>query len=326
MIHLHLTPDALLKTRFAFSPLVEVAVSYHNLRRDKFSSGALYRWAEKTRETLYGTDFPLLDELMGVWGYVPDFLTPTPTHMEFNLENDFVTLRNTPPQVIQNNLAHLMDLSTPSEVRQQFQIDPQAFKEALIDELRAYWQMAIQPHWHEVVNVIEGDLLFRARQLALSGSGTVLCDLDPMATFDGKALRLDKLHYKKPDSYFVLDQEGLHLIPSLFGAGVMWQVAPEYKPMIIYGARGIGLWQEAQPALDESLELLLGSGRASVLAQLNSPSTTSELAISLHLTAGAVSQHLNLLNRAGLIHSNRSGKRVYYSLSQKGEEFLRLFR
>ncbi len=153
-----------------------------------------------------------------------------------------------------------------------------------------------------------------------------LNDLDPATTFDGKALRLDKKHYKKPDQYFLLDQEGLQLVPSVFGSSVMWQVSPEYKPMIIYGARGIGLWQQAQPELDESLELLLGAGRASVLSVLDSPTTTSELALTLHLTAGAVSQHLSLLNRAGLVRSNRSGKRVYYSLSQKGEDLLRLFR
>jgi len=326
MIHLHLTPDSLLKTRFAFSPLVEVSVSYHNLRRDKFANSAVYGWAEKTRHILAETEFPLLDELMGVWGYVPDFLTPTPTHMEFNLENDFIHLRNASPQLIQDNLSYVIETTGSSELREQFRVDPQSYKEALINEVRTYWQLAIQPHWQSLVNVIEGDLLFRARQIALCGSASVLSDLDAMVTFDGKALRLDKPYYTKPDQYFVLDQEGLQLVPSIFGSSVMWQVAPDYKPMIIYGARGIGTWQQAQPELDESLELLLGAGQASVLSVLDSPTTTSELALNLHLTAGAVSQHLNLLNRAGLVQSSRSGKRVYYSLSQKGEDLLRLFR
>lgn len=328
MIHLHLTPESLLRTRFAFSPLVEVAVSYHNLRREKFSTPPLYHWAERTQQILHGTEFPLLDELMGVWGYVPDFLTPTPTQMEFNFEKDLELLRNTPTDIIQNNLTHLMDLGLgkTTNLAERIRVTPHAYMNELIEELRTYWCMAIQPHWAHVVNIVEGDLLFRARQLALSGSNSVLSDLDEAATFDGKALRLDKKHYKKPDSYFVLDQEGLHLVPSVFGAGVMWQVAPEYNPMIIYGARGIGQWQQTQPDLDESLELLLGPGRASVLAELDSPATTSELALNLHLTAGAVSQHLNVLNRAGLVQSNRSGKRVYYSLSQKGEDLLRLFR
>ena len=149
---------------------------------------------------------------------------------------------------------------------------------------------------------------------------------DQSATFDGKALRLNKAHYKKQDEHYVLDQEGLHLVPSVFGHGLMWQIAPDYQPMVIYSARGVGQWQIDQPDLDESLELLLGAGRASVLAELDQPATTSELALQLHLTAGAVSQHLNLLQRAGLVQANRSGKRVYYSLSQKGSELLRLFR
>jgi DNA-binding transcriptional ArsR family regulator len=326
MIHLHLTPESLLRTRFAFSPLVEAAVSYHNLKREKFASPPLYHWAEKTRAILSGVELPLLDELMGVWGYVPDFLTPTPTQMEFNFERDLEQLRHTPVHLIQRDLTSLMETGTASNIREQIRIDPQAYKEALMDELRTYWRMAIQPHWANLVNIIEGDLLFRARQMALCGSSSVLSDLDAAATFDGKALRLDKKHYKKPDSYYVIDQEGLHLVPSVFGAGVMWQAAPEYNPMIIYGARGVGLWQQTQPDLDESLELLLGAGRAAVLAELDSPATTSELALNLHLTAGAVSQHLSVLNRAGLVHAHRSGKRVYYSLSQKGADLLRLFR
>lgn len=326
MIHLHLTPESLLRTRFAFSPLVEASVSYHNLHREKFSNPQVKRWAERTRKTMHGTAFPLLDELLTVWGYIPDFLTPTPTQMEFNLERDLETLRTVSTDVIQDNLTYLMQTGKPTPLLEQFRVDPQAYKEGLIDELRLYWRMAIQPEWQHIMNIVEGDFLFRARQMALCGSSKVLSDLDTVATFDGKALRLDKKHYKHPDSYFVLDQEGLHLVPSIFSVSVMWQVAPQYKPMIIYEARGVGQWNQAQPDLDESLELLLGSGRASVLAELEEPTTTSELALNLHLTAGAVSQHLNLLNRAGLVQSNRSGKRVYYSLSQKGEDLLRLFR
>ena len=75
------------------------------------------------------------------------------------------------------------------------------------------------------------------------------------------------------------------------------------------------------------LETLDDAGRASVLAELiNTPATTTELAHHLHLTAGAVSQHLSLLQRAGLVNPQRSGKRVYYQLSPKGSDLLRLFR
>lgn len=335
MIHLHLTPDALARTRFTYSPLIEVMMSYRLLRHVEQAQADLTpmhrRWVEQTQRALDDVDLPVLDALALAPHYVPDFLTPTPDHFETDIECDLQHLLHTSRSLVEKYLVRWGEYCTTndqtSDAWREMAADPAQFLPQLVDEIRTYWQRAIQPHWAGMLGVIEGDILYRARQLALDGNYRLFNDISPKAIFDGMALRLEKGSPGTSDSHFVIDAEGLHLVPTAFGNMLMWQVASDYKPMVIYGARGLGAWQQSQPALDESLELLLGAGRASVLAELvDTPATTSELAVHLHLTAGAVSQHLSLLQRAGLVNPQRSGKRVYYQLSTKGADFLRLFR
>ncbi len=335
MIHLHLTPESLARTRFTYSPLIEIMMSYRLLRDPNPGKQGITpmhrRWLDQTHSELHGVELPLMDALILSPHYIPDFLTPTPDHFETDIECDLHNLLYTPHDLIQKYLgeweAFCLASEAPAPVWLDIATNVSTYLPRLVDELRVYWQRAFAPHWTSLLAVIEGDILFRARQLALDGTEKLLNYISPRAVFDGRALRLDKNSHKNRDAYFVLDAEGLHLVPSAFGNFLMWQVTPDYKPMIIYGARGIGTWQHAQPDLNESLELLLGAGRASVLAELvDTPATTSELALHLHLTASAVSQHLSLLHRAGLVSPQRSGKRVYYQLSAKGADFLRLFR
>jgi DNA-binding MarR family transcriptional regulator len=62
-----------------------------------------------------------------------------------------------------------------------------------------------------------------------------------------------------------------------------------------------------------------------VLQALTVPASTSELAHRLMVTSGAVSQHLDRLKHAGLVEAHRSGRRVYYQLTRRGEELILLF-
>jgi DNA-binding MarR family transcriptional regulator len=55
------------------------------------------------------------------------------------------------------------------------------------------------------------------------------------------------------------------------------------------------------------------------------PATTGEIARQLGLTSGAVSQQLERLKQAGLVEPHRTGKRVYYQLTRRGEELIGLF-
>ena len=95
--------------------------------------------------------------------------------------------------------------------------------------------------------------------------------------------------------------------------------------MLIYSARGLGLWEQHVREVNPALELALGEGRARVLQELSRPANTGEIARRLDISAGAVSQHLNRLNQAGLVEPHRNGKHVFYHLTDRGEQLLFLF-
>jgi len=86
-------------------------------------------------------------------------------------------------------------------------------------------------------------------------------------------------------------------------------------PSLTYGARGVGtLWEtDVREASDEeALGALLGRSRAAVLTAVGLPRSTTELAVELAQSPPAVSGHLSVLRRCGVVTSWRSGRRVLY--------------
>ncbi|MBZ0307976.1 MAG: winged helix-turn-helix domain-containing protein, partial [Anaerolineae bacterium] len=152
-------------------------------------------------------------------------------------------------------------------------------------------------------------------------------DLHPRISYQANRIRFEKpSRSRRPDRDYTLQGSGLQFAPSVFGANdFTWQISPEWPPMIVYTPRGVGQWRQKLPEPDQSLEIALGTGRARVLSALATPLTTGEVARRLDLTAGAVSQHLGRLEQAGLVTPHRSGKRVFYHLTARGEQLLSLF-
>jgi DNA-binding transcriptional ArsR family regulator len=68
----------------------------------------------------------------------------------------------------------------------------------------------------------------------------------------------------------------------------------------------------------EAAEALLGAPRVRLLAALRSPATTTALARRLGVTPSAVSQHLAVLHRGGLVDKRRSGRVVLYQTTALG--------
>jgi len=78
------------------------------------------------------------------------------------------------------------------------------------------------------------------------------------------------------------------------------------------------VWDGGVAAAPDAIEELLGPARARLLGALRSPSTTSALALRFGVTPSAVSQHLAVLHRSGLVDRERSGRRVLYQASELG--------
>ncbi|MBW9215440.1 helix-turn-helix domain-containing protein [Mumia sp. zg.B53] len=97
-------------------------------------------------------------------------------------------------------------------------------------------------------------------------------------------------------------------------------IGEDEPPMILYGARGSGaLWQVEPRRSPAVLGDLLGATRAGLLAALEVPASSTELARRLGVTTPAVNQHLRAMRDAGLLTSARHGRSVLYLRSELGD-------
>jgi DNA-binding transcriptional ArsR family regulator len=108
---------------------------------------------------------------------------------------------------------------------------------------------------------------------------------------------------------------GLVLIPSVF----VWpecfsQTTPPRQPGLVHPARGVAcLWENGPgTAVPNGLVRVFGRSRATLLAALDTPHSTTELAALTGMPAPTVSHHLKALHAAGLASSHRVGRSVLY--------------
>lgn len=326
MVVLQLSPDDLEQIRFAFNPLIELSLSYRVLHKPEFHAFHA-PWVAAAQRTLQGVELPYMNAAILPRRYIVDFLTPTPTTMQFDFEEELERLRQTPDEVVRQNIRHALEYSPATAIHQRYLADPQESLLRLIEELRFYWDKVLACHWSRMSTVLQNEVLYRAQQLALFGVSDMFSDLEPSHLhYEQQKILLTKSHKHHPEAQ-PLNGAGLQLVPGIFSVcDVMWQVEPPYKPMIIYGARGSGLWYRSEAAEpEEALQLIVGESRARVLQSLIEPGHTTDLAERLDVTAGAISQQLSRLAQAGLVESHRSGSRVYYRLSRRGEKLIELF-
>jgi DNA-binding transcriptional ArsR family regulator len=113
----------------------------------------------------------------------------------------------------------------------------------------------------------------------------------------------------------------MRLVPSVFAWPYIVFDAGTVNPnSLVYPARGVGdLWNGINPPRhDNPLAELLGRTRAAILSALAAPCSTSALAHQLGHSPPAISQHLAVLRRSGLVTSWRSGRTVYYQHTALG--------
>src|SRR5262245_21361540 len=117
MILLELNPNDLLETRFAFSPMLELVLSYRVLMRPELQSVHMH-WVAEAYCAVETMTFPYMDALIMPKHYIADFITPTPTTAVRNLDDAIERLRATPEDLVRKNVRELLEhkRSTPSNV------------------------------------------------------------------------------------------------------------------------------------------------------------------------------------------------------------------
>jgi DNA-binding transcriptional ArsR family regulator len=261
---------------------------------------------------------PLLS-LLPADGYIPDFITPPPDSPLMRIADELDLLRSTPPRQVRKELEIFRRQHgnrLPAAVAPLLR-NPKRELSRLADTMADYWERAVAPHWPRILALLSADLRHRATRLTEEGPAGLFDDLHPTITFEG-----DWLHIDQPWQGTVeLGGRGLLLLPTVFSWERPSVISIEpWQPTLIYPARGVALlWEPDRDAAPE-LAALMGATRARILAALDAPLSTTDLAQRLGLTPGGVSQHLKVLVSAGLAASRRERRVVLYARTAVGDQ------
>jgi DNA-binding transcriptional ArsR family regulator len=306
-----LGPDLLGHTRFAFSPIAEVASALHLLACPQ-PAGVHHPWVREARESTVDVDLPLLTALVPPSRFLPDFLFQPAYSPQTTFEAQLKTLEEGGIGPVVRDLREVWeDRPMPDRLRDLLERGDSGLRE-LSAQLWTFWQRAIEPYWPRICAVLEDDVAHRAGRLVSGGLYDLLAGLHEQTSVSDGELLIDKpLH-----SCHRFDGTELVLVPSVFtypGLIVLHDDAGSFA--LTYGARGVGrTWEGLAGETGEAdhLAALLGRTRAAILARLSVPMTTSQLAAELEQSLGTVSEHLGRLRTSGLLTSWRVGRRVYY--------------
>ncbi|WP_424217567.1 DUF5937 family protein (plasmid) [Streptomyces sp. BI20] len=312
------------QTRFAVSPMWEVVTSYRLLRTER-DQPLHRRWTEQVRPrvTEAGLDRGWLAALIPAVGYLPDFLNPTPDDPFPTLAQELEAIRRTPAgraRAEADMLSAERDLSRSARIRLLRQ-DPEVALERITEEIGLYWECAVAPYWDRIRRLLEADVFHRARQVAEHGAGHVLGDLHESVSWDAGTLRLVHRHCALSRSEV---GSGLLLVPSAFAwPRVLTRSTPPDPPQLAYPARGIGtLWEPRAGTSAEAVAAVLGRSRTLLLTELDTPSSTTELAHRCGMSAPGANQHLTALRDAGLVSAHRNGRSVLYARTTVADALL----
>ncbi|MFF3427621.1 helix-turn-helix domain-containing protein [Streptomyces sp. NPDC002602] len=320
MISFVLGVEDLADTRFALSPLDETVFSLRVLR-DPGLSALHLPWRRSVIGRLGALDTGLLMSLVARRLTLPDFLTPRPPGFAPTFEEELALVRATPPDRVRRDLsaAHAPD-PLPEALRAAAGADDAAvevLRDAICDLLRRYWELAVEPAWPRMRLLLEADMTYRARQLAMGGARRLFAGMHPNLRWENGVLHIDRMI----DSHRAeASGRGLLLVPSVFAHKPAPPVDPGEAPLLVYPSRGVAtLWTEPETADSAALVSLLGATRARLLDLLDEPLPTIEIARRFRVTPSAVSQHLRVLHATGLLTRARDGRQVLYRRSPLGD-------
>jgi DNA-binding transcriptional ArsR family regulator len=327
VIELEFTPEDYRRIRFAFSPVAETVSSLRALALDR--PGSLHGpWLATVGQRLDGVDMELLTSLVRPTGYIPDFLVPTPPGRTTTMASSLAQVAGTAVDVVAGELAHLAQhriaqqgpgRTRRAELMRELLADPERAVSRIVVELGRYWRQAVEPHWPRMHALLQADLAHRLDELATGGVARLFRTLHPSVAMRGDLLTIVKYY----DGRARLRERGLLLVPCVFAWPDVLVSTADPLPSLKYSPRGLGrLWESAPDASESPLAAVLGRTRATILALLELPMSTTQLAAQLALAAPTLNVHLKSLRAAGILTSHRDGRAVLYRRTPLGDQLV----
>jgi DNA-binding transcriptional ArsR family regulator len=326
-LRLELDVADLAATRFAISPLCETTRAML-LLADQGRSSVNRPWMRWARAELDRRALPL----PRLWPLVvnglpvhPEFLSPAPAVRTPSFEEELSRLRATPDEAVRASLRRVFgDHRWPDTATELFERPAESLAEIAAEFAECHDRL-ILPHWERIFPVLDADIAYRSQLLAGGGARSLFSDLHPDLHWSDGILTMEDSDEGPVDLKVMLGPDGVVLMPSVFNwPMVSLSKATSSQTMLLYPARGTAtVWEHLSMAgraapVAGAVEELLGTPRARVLIALRSPATTSALARRFGVTPSAISQHLSVLHRSGLVDRSRSGRAVLYQASELG--------
>ncbi|HLI43900.1 MAG TPA: DUF5937 family protein [Acidimicrobiales bacterium] len=314
MIRIRLSGLDLARMRFAYSPLTEVGESLYLLHSGN-AAGLHHGWRRSVAGRLGAVDTELLRAAVPTKGYIAKlFLGDTVRGAGTTIEIQLDQVRAMDHGQLRDQLVRVWN-GCPLPAAATAMLRDRHGAELLADHLHRYWEVAIDPYWEQIRAVLDADIAYRTGRLARGGIEALMGDLHPDLRLEqGSAIHVSRPHEAEHD----LGGAGLLLVPCAFAwPHVIVGAGEGTTPSITYGPRGVAtLWSRSGARSDDiddpPLAALLGRSRAAILTSVGLPRSTTELARELGQSAPAVSGHLSILRRSGLVTSWRAGRRVLY--------------
>lgn len=315
--------DDLASTRFAISPLGETisAICLLGVKEADPVNLPWLHWAHArlaTQPLALPLSWPLIHSGRPSR---PEFLTPAPATRTPSLSDELDRMLATAPEQVRGSLRRVFgDKNAWPDSARELATDPQSTLKLIAAELTAAYRRLIMPHWGRMSAVLEADIAYRGAVLATAGMRALFSGLHAGVRWSDGTLTFE-MDRKGPAEYLVTlgPENGLVLLPSvLTWPDMQVKMRSTTQTTLRYPARGAAtVWEKSLPE-SSALRGLLGAPRARLLLVLRSPATTTTLARSLTISPAAVSQHLGVLRRCGLVDRARSGREVLYQTSDLG--------
>ena len=240
--------------------------------------------------------------------WIADFLCTPPGDDERDFADEVGRLRRTPDEVV------LADLATCRGGREPAGLRVPGLAGRIAGLLTWVWETAVAPDWPRRAHAFEADIVARTRSLSTGGWAAALGGMRPGMRWLGDGqLQINEYAYPPLD----LRDATLLFIPSTTRNGwVGWNRPHRYS--IVYP--GTGLFAVPPPPASGALARLIGPGRATVLAALAAPMSTTQLVAVTGYRLGSVGNHLQVLLAAQLVRRRRAGRSVLYYRTALGDD------
>ena len=169
----------LLRTRFAISPLIELAAATYVLRLPRqFPEHRL--WVEDVAPRVAGLDVGLLYAASplgrSAW---PNFDAPPPVVPHPRIEGRTGAARGHRPGARAVGRAARVPRRRAGRRASVSSMTPRRLSRASSTQSRSFWDAALEPWWPRMSGFLESEIAARARRLVATGSVAAFADLDP---------------------------------------------------------------------------------------------------------------------------------------------------